>query len=70
MPHRANNSKRNFHFVDVRVGARLRRRREELRMSRKRLAEGCDVCCQQIHKYETAVNRVSPAVPFRFARPR
>lgn len=57
-----------FNFVDVRVARRLRRRREELGMTRKRLAEGCGVSSQQIHKYETAVNRVSPGVLFRFAR--
>jgi transcriptional regulator with XRE-family HTH domain len=68
MPQRAKKRHGNLHFIDVRVGARLRRRREELGMSRKRLAEGSGVGCQQIHKYETAVNRVSPGVLFRFAR--
>jgi transcriptional regulator with XRE-family HTH domain len=52
----------------VRVGRQLRQRREELGISRKRLAEIGGVSFQQIHKYECAVNRVTPDLLYRFAR--
>jgi transcriptional regulator with XRE-family HTH domain len=57
-----------FHFVDVHVGKRIRRRREQLGMSQKRLAAAIDAAYQQIHKYETATNRVSPGCLYVFAR--
>ena len=37
-------------------------------MTRQRLAQDSGVGQQQIHKYETAVNRLSPGLLFSFAR--
>jgi transcriptional regulator with XRE-family HTH domain len=60
---------KDFHFVDVHVGARLRRRREQMGMSRERLAAAVgDITFQQIHKYEIAENRLSASRLHFFAR--
>ena len=45
--------------IDRHVGARLKRRRIVLGFSRQNLGEKINVSVQQIHKYETAVNRIS-----------
>ena len=58
----------DFHFVDVHVGRTLRFRREQLGISRQRLAKAVGVVHQQVEKYENAVNRVSPGCLYRFAR--
>ena len=58
----------DFHYVDVHVGKRLRRRREELAISRQRLGQAACVVHQQVEKYEGAINRVSPGCLYRFAR--
>jgi transcriptional regulator with XRE-family HTH domain len=58
----------DFHYVDVHVGKRLRRRREELAISRQRLGQAAYVVHQQVEKYEGAINRVSPGCLYRFAR--
>jgi transcriptional regulator with XRE-family HTH domain len=59
---------KDFHFVDVHVGARLRRRREQMGMSRERLAAAVgDITFQQIHKYEIAENRLSASRLHYFA---
>lgn len=47
--------------VDVAIGARIRARREELRITQAQLAAGAGVTFQQIQKYERGVNRVSAA---------
>lgn len=47
--------------VDVAIGARIRTRREELRITQAQLAAGAGVTFQQIQKYERGVNRVSAA---------
>ncbi len=47
--------------VDVKIGARIRTRREELRITQAQLAAGAGVTFQQIQKYERGVNRVSAA---------
>ena len=67
MPQRRKRSE-DFHFVDVHVGRELRRRREQLGISRQRLAKAVGVVHQQVEKYENAVNRVSPGCLYRFAR--
>lgn len=46
---------------DVALGARIRVRREELRITQAQLADACDVTFQQIQKYERGVNRVAAA---------
>ena len=67
MPRRRKRSE-EFHYVDVHVGKRLRRRREELAISRQRLGQAACVVHQQVEKYEGAINRVSPGCLYRFAR--
>ena len=47
--------------VDIAIGARIRARREELRITQAQLAAGAGVTFQQIQKYERGVNRVSAA---------
>ena len=44
---------------DIALGARIRARREELRITQAQLASAADVTFQQIQKYERGVNRVS-----------
>jgi transcriptional regulator with XRE-family HTH domain len=58
MPGRRSTSKGDFRFVDVHVGARLRRRREELGLSQMRLAHAMGVIYQLIQKYESGGARV------------
>jgi transcriptional regulator with XRE-family HTH domain len=54
--------------IDVAVGARLRIRRQELRMSQQGLAEGLGVSFQQVQKYERGANRISASMLVRAAR--
>jgi transcriptional regulator with XRE-family HTH domain len=44
--------------VDAHIAARLRQRRTELAITKKRLGEVCGVAYQQIAKYESAVDRI------------
>ena len=44
---------------DIALGARIRARREELRITQAQLATAAEVTFQQIQKYERGVNRVS-----------
>jgi transcriptional regulator with XRE-family HTH domain len=67
-PRRTCYDKGDFHFVDVHVGARLRRRRELLGITVQQVAATAGVCFQQIQKYEAAQNRISPSRLYRFAR--
>jgi transcriptional regulator with XRE-family HTH domain len=54
--------------IDVAVGARLRLRRQEIRMSQQALAESLGVSFQQVQKYERGVNRISASMLVRAAR--
>ncbi len=45
--------------IDVALGARLRLRRAELKISQGVLGEALDLTFQQIQKYETGANRIS-----------
>lgn len=47
--------------TDLAIGARIRSRREALRITQAQLAAGSAVTFQQIQKYERGVNRVSAA---------
>jgi transcriptional regulator with XRE-family HTH domain len=58
MPGRRSTSKGDFRFVDVHVGAQLRRRREQLGLSQMRLAQALGVTYQLIQKYECGGARV------------
>ncbi|WP_312687263.1 helix-turn-helix domain-containing protein [Brevundimonas nasdae] len=44
---------------DVALGARIRVRREALKITQAQLATACEVTFQQIQKYERGINRVS-----------
>lgn len=46
---------------DIALGARIRARREALRITQAQLAAASEVTFQQIQKYERGVNRVSAA---------
>jgi transcriptional regulator with XRE-family HTH domain len=67
-PRRICYSKGEFHFVDVHVGARLRQRRELLGIKIQNLAAAAGVSFQQVQKYESAENRISPGRLYQFAR--
>ena len=54
--------------VDAHVGERLKQRRMALRLSQRELGELIGVSLQQIHKYETASNKVSLSRFFRLAQ--
>ena len=47
--------------VDMMIGAKIRRRRLELGMSRQQLAQAIGVTHQQTRKYEEGLNRISAA---------
>lgn len=44
--------------VDRLVGARVRRRRSEIRLSQEKLAEAIGISLQQLQKYENGANRI------------
>lgn len=45
--------------LDIAIGAAIRLRRKQLRVSQEELAEHCGVSFQQVQKYENGANRVS-----------
>ena len=45
--------------LDVAMGAAIRLRRKQLKISQEMLAERCGVSFQQVQKYENGANRVS-----------
>jgi transcriptional regulator with XRE-family HTH domain len=53
------------HPVDVHVGARVKKRREELGMSQGKLGEELGLTFQQVQKYERAANRISASRLYR-----
>ena len=61
-------TKGDFHFVDVHVGKRLRKRRQRLGMKFHELAAAAGVSFQQLQKYESAQNRVSTSRLHQLAR--
>jgi transcriptional regulator with XRE-family HTH domain len=67
-PRRTCYNKGDFHFVDVHVGARLRRRRQLLGISQTQLGNAAGVSFPLIQKYETAKTRISPSRLCAFAR--
>lgn len=54
----AQNSERSTTPVDKFVGAKVRERRAEIRMSQEKLAELIGVSFQQLQKYEAGTNRM------------
>ncbi|MGY6662355.1 MAG: helix-turn-helix domain-containing protein [Glycocaulis sp.] len=53
--------------IDRHVGERLRHRRRLLGLTQKELAERVGIRFQQIHKYETGINRISAGRLFEIA---
>lgn len=53
--------------VDLHVGKRIKHRRIVLGITRKELADAVNVSVQQIHKYETGINRVSASKLYNIA---
>ncbi|HCY54374.1 MAG TPA: transcriptional regulator [Oceanicaulis sp.] len=53
--------------IDRHVGERLRRRRRLLGLTQKELADRVGIRFQQIHKYETGINRMSASRLFEIA---
>lgn len=56
------------HVVDVAVGANIRRRRRDLRISQEALAAAVKLTFQQIQKYERGANRVSASMLYEISR--
>lgn len=53
--------------IDRHVGERLRRRRRLMGLTQKELADRVGIRFQQIHKYETGINRMSVSRLFEIA---
>lgn len=69
MPHQGDGNSEEFEtFIDRRVGERVKLRRILLGFTRHDLGKAVDVSVQQIHKYETATNRISCSKLYNLAR--
>lgn len=55
----ADHSSEDPHPLDIALGARVRLRRKELKMSQDQLARSLGITFQQIQKYEHGTNRIS-----------
>ncbi len=55
------------HVIDQHVAQRLKYRRIVLGLTRQELGEAVNVSVQQIHKYETATNRISSSKLFHLS---
>ncbi len=53
--------------TDVQIGATIRARREELRVTQAQLAKAIGLTFQQIQKYEKGTNRVAASTLLRIA---
>jgi len=54
--------------VDVYVGARIRLRRRELKLSQSALARAIGLTFQQVQKYERGANRVSASMMYKASK--
>jgi transcriptional regulator with XRE-family HTH domain len=54
--------------MDCHIGGRLRARRVVSNLSQERLADQMGVSFQQLHKYETGLNRISSSMLIRAAQ--
>jgi transcriptional regulator with XRE-family HTH domain len=54
--------------IDIHVGARIRLRRQLLKMSQERLGDDLGVTFQQVQKYERGANRVGASRLYRLSR--
>ncbi len=64
----ANKRNKEYAYVDVHVGDRIRVRRMLLGMNQEKLGEGLGVTFQQVQKYENGANRVSAARLFQLSK--
>ena len=55
------------HAIDIEVGRRIKKRRQQLRVSQTALGAAVGVSFQQIQKYERGTNRVSSSVLYSLA---
>lgn len=55
-------------LTDIQVGARLRARRMQMKMSQAQLADALGVSFQQVQKYERGANRVSASTLYEAAK--
>jgi transcriptional regulator with XRE-family HTH domain len=53
--------------IDVAVGARIRLRRRDIKVSQSKLADAVGVTFQQVQKYERGANRISASMLVRTA---
>lgn len=56
------------HIVDTEVGKRIKKRRQQLRISQTALGVAVGVSFQQIQKYERGSNRVSSSILYQVAQ--
>ena len=54
--------------TDIALGARIRMRRNELKLSQETLAQALGVTYQQVQKYERGADRISVSMLMRIAR--
>ncbi|WP_300542766.1 helix-turn-helix transcriptional regulator [Maricaulis sp.] len=54
--------------IDIHVGARIRLRRQLLKMSQEKLGDELGVTFQQVQKYERGANRVGASRLYRLSR--
>jgi len=62
------NARSSPHEIDVYVGARLKFRRKQLRISQADLGHALGMTFQQIQKYERGTNRISASVLYLAAQ--
>ncbi|OWV96868.1 helix-turn-helix transcriptional regulator [Rhizobium sp. R693] len=55
------------HIADIEVGKRIKKRRQQLRLSQTALGAAVGVSFQQIQKYERGANRVSSSTLYEIA---
>ncbi|WP_431323404.1 helix-turn-helix domain-containing protein [Rhizobium sp. YTU87027] len=55
------------HIADIEVGKRIKKRRQQLRLSQTALGAAVGVSFQQIQKYERGTNRVSSSTLYEIA---
>ena len=65
---KAKGKKLKLHWIDVRVGKRIKELRLLREMTQRELGEQIGVRFQQVQKYETGINRVSASRLFVIAK--
>jgi transcriptional regulator with XRE-family HTH domain len=68
MTNTSKHAPRSANPVDVHVGARIRLRRQVMKMSQERLGDQLGVTFQQVQKYERGTNRVGASRLWRLSQ--